>query len=176
MADSTRFTLSFENLKTLCQRNKIAFSEDSKRGHLALHQTLLGQAAPIMLLPQLNPNMLVIVMRQPYDVPPDRQAAIAEAAALLNAASPMGTWALNREFGELYFRVTLPVVDIQYTDAGVLFVARLVFSTSERAAPALRAIALDGADPDKTISSVINAAVAEMAAATDAPSAAEPTT
>jgi hypothetical protein len=58
----------------------------------------------------------------------------------------------------------------------VLFVARLVFSTSERAAPALRAIALDGADPDKTISSVINAAVAEMAAATDAPSAAEPTT
>jgi hypothetical protein len=84
----------------------------------------------------------------------------------------MGAWALNREFGELYFRVTLPVVDIQYTDAGVLYAAQVVLGTSEKAAPALRAIALDGAEPIKTISAVINAAAAEMAAVDAAATAA----
>ena len=170
-----RFTLSFENLKAWCLRNKYSFSEDTKRGHLALQQQLLGQATPIMMLPQLDRNMLVIVMRQPYDVPPDRHAAIIEAAALLNSTSFMGAWALNREFGELYFRVTLPVSDIQYTDAGMLYTAQVVLGTSEKVAPALRAIALDGADPIKTISKVVNAAAAEMAAVAAAAAASSAT-
>ncbi|HET9620580.1 MAG TPA: YbjN domain-containing protein [Kofleriaceae bacterium] len=174
MADSTRFTLSFENLKAWCQRNRYGFSEDAKRGHLAVHQELLGQAVPIMMLPQLDRNMLVMVMRQPFDVPRERQAAILDACALLNATSFMGAWALNREFGELYFRVTLPVVDIQYTDAGVLYAAQIVLGTSERAAPAMRAIALEGADPFATLSKVIKAAEAETAAAAAA-AAATPT-
>lgn len=165
MADSTHFTLSFENLKAWCLRNKYSFSEDARRGHLALQQQLLGEPTPIMLLPQINGNMVVLVMRQPYDVPKNRHAAILEAIALLNSTSVMGAWALNREHGELYFRVTLPVVDILYTDAGMLYTAQVVMSTSETAAPALRAIAIDGAEPVKTISVVINTAAAEIAAA-----------
>jgi hypothetical protein len=174
MADSTHFTLSFENLKAWCQRNQYEFSEDAKRKHLAVHQSLLGQAAPIMMLPQLYRNMLVMVMRQPFDVSPERHAAIIDAAALLNSTSFIGAWALNREFGELYFRVTLPVVDIQYTDAGVLYAAQIVLGNSERAAPALRAIALEGADPIATISKVIAAAEAETAAAAAYDAAAKP--
>jgi hypothetical protein len=170
MAESTRFTLSFENLKAWCLRNQYSFSEDAKRGHLALPHQLLGQPTPIMLLPQRNGNSLAIVMRQPYEVPQARYAAIIEAITLLHANAVMGTWVLNREFGELYFRVTLPVSDIQYTDAGVLYTAQVVLRTSEEAGQALRAIALDGAEPIKTMSAVINAAAA-VAAATLKPDA-----
>jgi len=45
-------------------------------------------------------------------------------------------------------------VGIGYTDQGVLQISRIVVGTSELAAPALRSIALDGAEPVKAISAI----------------------
>ncbi len=148
------FVLSFETLKAWCQRQKYELSENAELGQIAVHYVLLGQRAPLLILPEPARGMVMFVMKQPYAVPADRQAAVAEAAQILNATSYMGAWALNRDAGELYFRVTVPALDIQYSDAGVLHVARVVVGTSEKAAPALRSVALDGADPTKAIQSV----------------------
>ncbi len=154
MADPDRFTLSFETLKAWCQRQNYEFSENVELGQLAVHYQLLGQRAPLMILPQPARGMVMFLMRQPYIVPPERRPAMLEAVNQLNASVFMGAWALNRDSGELLFRATVPALDNAYSDAGVLHVARVVVGTSERAAPALRAVALEGADPIQAIATV----------------------
>jgi hypothetical protein len=146
-----RFTLSFDSLKAWCQRQNYEFSENAELGQLAIHYQLLGQRTPVMVLPEPARGMVMFVMRQPFVVATERQAAMLEAVNHLNASTYMGAWSLNRERGEVFFRVTVPALDIAYTDAGVLHVARVAVGTSERAAPALRAIALENADPIPTI-------------------------
>ncbi len=153
-SDVERFVLSFDMLKAWCVRQKYTFSENEKAGQLAVHYQLLGQPAPLMILPEPSRGMVVFAMKQPFTVPAERRAAIVDAASILDATSFMGAWVLNRDSGELIFRVTVPALDIGYTDTGVLHVARVVVGTAERAAPALRAIALEGADPANVVSAL----------------------
>lgn len=152
--DAPRFVLSYDNLVAWCQRQGYQFSENIELGQVAVHYTLLGQPAPLMILPQLSRGMVMLVMRQPYVVPVDRRPAVADATARLNATSFMGAWAINRDAGELFFRATVVALDVGYSDAGLLHVGRVVVGTSEQAAPALRSIALDGADPAKALASI----------------------
>jgi len=158
MADSqdvARFVLSYENLKAWCERQKYEYRANDELGQLAVNYALLGQPSPLMILPHLSRGMVMLAMRQPYEVPADRRAAIVEATAILNSTSLMGAWTVNRETGEVFFRVTVAALDIGYTDQGLLHVARVVVGTSEKAAPALRSVALDGADPSKAISALV---------------------
>jgi len=155
-AEAIRFALSYEALTQWCQRQGYQFTENAELKQLAVHYQLLAQPAPLMILPQPERDMVMFVMRQPYTVPPERRTALIDAVALLNASSFMGAWVQNRRTGELYFRATLPVGDIQYTDAGVLMVARVVVGTSERAAPALRTIALGGGDPAESLAGLVS--------------------
>ena len=74
---------------------------------------------------------------------------------MLNSTSLMGAWTANRETGEIFFRVTVVALDIGYTDHGLLHAARVVVGTSEKAAPPLRSVALDGAEPSKAISALV---------------------
>ena len=133
-----RFVLSFETLKAWCQRQQYEFSENAELGQLAIHYQLLGEPVPLMVLPQLARGLVLFVMRQPFVVPAERRIAVLEGAGLLNASSFMGASAINRDTGELFFRVSIAALDIGYTDAGMLHVARIVVGTSEKAAPALR--------------------------------------
>ncbi len=145
------FQLSFANLKAWCERQKYQFSENAQLGQLAIHYQLLGQPAPLLVLPQLDRGMVMFVMRQPYAVPEDRRIDIARAVTLLNAQVFMGAWVINSQTGELFFRVSIPALDTQYSDEGVLHVARIAVGTSEKLAPALKAVALEGADPVKSM-------------------------
>lgn len=153
--DVARFVLSYENLKAWCDRQKYEYRANDEVGQLAINYALLGQPSPLMILPHLSRGMVMLAMRQPYSVPADRRAAILEATSLLNSTSLMGAWTANRETGEIFFRVTVVALDIGYTDQGLLHVARVVVGTSEKAAPALRAVALDGAEPSKAISALV---------------------
>jgi hypothetical protein len=153
----TRFVLSFDTLKAWAQRQKYEFSENPQLGQLAIHYALLGQPSPLLVLPEPARGMVMFVMKQPFTVPPERRAAVVEAAAMLNSTSFMGAWVLNPNTGDLVFRVTVAALDIGYTDAGVLHVARVVVGTSERAAPALKAVALDGVAPAQALSGLASA-------------------
>lgn len=158
MADSQdvpRFVLSYENLKTWCDRQNYEYRANDELGQLAINYTLLGQASPLMILPHLSRGMVMLAMRQPFSVPADRRPAILEATSMLNSTSLMGAWTANRETGEIFFRVTVVALDIGYTDSGLLHAARVVVGTSEKAAPALRSIALDGAEPHHAISALV---------------------
>jgi hypothetical protein len=95
--------------------------------------------------------MVLFAMEMPFRAPPERHAALFEAIALLNANAYMGAWVLNTETGELFFRVTVPSLDTQYSDSGLLHVARVVVGTCERVAAGLRGVALEGAAPQTAL-------------------------
>ena len=153
--DVSRFVLSYENLKAWCDRQSYEYRANDEVGQIAINYALLGQPSPLMVLPHLSRGMVMFAMRQPYSVPADRRPAILEATSMLNSTSLMGAWTANRETGEIFFRVTVVALDVGYTDQGLLHAARVVVGTSEKAAPPLRAVALDGAEPTKAISSLV---------------------
>jgi hypothetical protein len=148
------FQLSFETLKAWATRQKYEFSENAQLGQLAIHYQLLGQPAPLMVIPQADRGLLMLVMRQPYQVPEERRAEVARACSLINSQVFMGACVINSQTGELFFRVSIPMIDTQYSDQGVLHVARIAVGTSEKLAPALKAVALDGADPVKLLNAI----------------------
>src|SRR5262249_11338292 len=129
--------------------------ENTQLGQLAVHYQLLGQPAPLMILPQPQRGMVMFVMKQPYAVPPERRAAVDEACGRLNATLVMGAWMQNRDSGELFFRATAAALDTAYSDPGLLHIARVVVGTSERAAPAMHAVAIEGAEPAKALAAVL---------------------
>jgi hypothetical protein len=146
-----RFTLDFDSLKAWCGRQQYDFRENPELGQLAILYALLGEPAPLLILPQPARGMVMFVMRQPFAVPAERRAALLEAVTLLNSTSFMGAWIVNRQTGELYFRVTVPALDTEYSDEGLVHVARVVVGTSEKAAAGLRAVALEGAAPETAV-------------------------
>jgi hypothetical protein len=144
-----RFELDGASLEAWCNRQ--GYTYKAVDGQLIVEYAVLGLPAPLIVLPQIDRGMVMLVMRQPYAVPAARFVAVTQAANTLNASSFMGAWVLNDEKAELYFRVTVVALDTQYTDESLLHAARVVVGTSEVAAPVLRAIALDGAEPGATI-------------------------
>jgi len=144
-----RFELDGASLEAWCDRQ--GYTYQAADGQLIVEYAVLGLPAPLVVLPQLDRGMVMLLMRQPYAVPAARFVAVTQAATTLNARSFMGAWVLNDEKAELYFRVTLVALDTRYSDDSLLHAARVVVGTSELAAPALRAIALDGAEPGPTL-------------------------
>jgi hypothetical protein len=131
------FVLNFENLKSFCERQKFQFLVNVELGQLAVLYKILGKDAPLILIPRLERGMLTLALALPFRVPLERYPLIGEALARLNASSYMGAWVLNFEKGEIYFRVTLPALDNEYTDQGLFFAARVVVSSAEAMAQRL---------------------------------------
>lgn len=153
---STTFALSFDAVRAWCERQKYTFRANAESQQLAIDYAILGQPAPLMVMPHFQRGMLMFLMRLPFPVPADKQAVALDAAARLNATILMGAWIVNRETGELLFRVTIPALDTQYSDDSLLHVARVCVGSAEKAAPILRSIILDGADPATAIAALAN--------------------
>jgi hypothetical protein len=59
----------------------------------------------------------------------------------------MGAWILNSDKGEIYFRITLPAMELEYSDETLRFFASLVVSSAEAMAKLLYTVAHKGASP-----------------------------
>ncbi|HND10560.1 MAG TPA: YbjN domain-containing protein [Pseudomonadota bacterium] len=125
------YLLNYQNLKAFCERQNFRFLHNDERGQLAVVYPLLERESLLQILPFLDRNMVTLAMAMPFVVPPSRFAAVSELLTRLNARTYMGTWVLNGDKGEVYFRVTLPALDNLWTDDSVLFAARIVVSTAE---------------------------------------------
>src|SRR5262245_26481247 len=123
------FTLSYENLRAFCERRKLAFKVNDELRQLAVRFRLLDREAPILVVPLLERGMVRFGMKLPLEAPEPVHARVAEALGWLNSTSYMGCWALNRGRGEVHFRVTVPALDIEYSDEGLELVLRVVAST-----------------------------------------------
>lgn len=140
------FTLTYPNLTAWCDRQQFQYLTNPQAGQLAILYKILGADAPLQLLPYPERSMLTLAVSLPFAVPQERYAAIKEALTQLNSRSYMGSWVLNPDKAEIYFRVTLPTLDNEYSDPGLLFVARVVIGSAESAAAPLYRIAQQGED------------------------------
>lgn len=139
------YPLTFENLTSFCDRQSLRYKLNMELKQLALQYRLLDREAPLYIVTRPERSMVTLAMPLPFAVPAERLPFIGEAVTRLNSATFMGTWILNVETGEVYFRVTLPSRDAEYGDHCLLFVLRLVVSTVERAAKGLHQIAFGDA-------------------------------
>ncbi len=137
------YLLNYQNLKAFCERQNFRFLQNDERGQLAVVYPILGKDALLQLLPFSDRNMVTLAMAMPFLVPSTRFQAVSDALTRLNARTYMGTWVLNIDKAEVYFRVTLPALDNLWTDDSVLFAARMVVSTAEQFAGDLLRIAHD---------------------------------
>lgn len=141
------FVLNFDNLKSFCERQNFQFMMNEELGQIAVLYRILDQDAPLIFIPRLERGMVTLAMALPFRVPLERYPHIGESLARLNASSYMGAWVLNFDKGEVYFRVTLPALDNQYTDQGLFFAARVVVSTAEAIAGRLADVVAGKLEP-----------------------------
>ncbi|HMU40801.1 MAG TPA: YbjN domain-containing protein [Pseudomonadota bacterium] len=135
------YLLNYQNAKAFCERQNFRFLDNAERGQLAVVYPVLEHETLLQILPFLDRSMVTFAMALPFVVPPSRFSAVSEALTRLNARIYMGTWVLNSDKGEVYFRVTLPALDNEWTDDALLFAARVVVSTTEEFARDLFALA-----------------------------------
>lgn len=142
------FVLNYANIKSWAERLGLGFRYSDEAGQIAVMCRLLDVDVPLVFIPRLERGMLTMAVTLPFLVPADRFVIVGEALALLNARSYMGAWILNMDKGEIYFRITVPALDVSYSDQALRFVAGVVASSAEAMAGALRAIACQGAPAD----------------------------
>ena len=145
------FALTPENLVAFCQRQNFQYELKGPRGPIGIQYQLLGVPTPLTLIPWEDRPMLTLAMTLPFKVPPAQKAAVSAALVTLNSMSYMGTWVLNTEKAEIYFRDTLITLDNQYSDEGLLYVAKVVVSSAEAMASPLYRIAVEGAPPESIL-------------------------
>lgn len=142
------FVLTYPNLKSWAERLQVPYRWNDELGQLAVGCRILDTDVPLLFIPRTERGMVTLAVTLPFTVPPERFAATSEALTLLNARSYMGAWILNTETREIYFRVTVPALEVTYTDVSVRFVASLVVTSAEAMARPLHAVVAEGASPD----------------------------
>jgi hypothetical protein len=149
---SLRFQLTYGNLKSWATRLEARlgvpcrYSDEVQQ--LAVRAWVMDTAVALVLIPRPERGMLTLAVTLPFAVPSERHAAISESLTILNARSFMGAWILNTEKAEIYFRITVPAKDLEYSDETLHFVASLVESSAEAMAKPLYAVAHQGATPE----------------------------
>lgn len=144
------FVLTYPNIKAWAERLGLPFRYSDEMGQIALRCRIddVSDELSVLFIPRPERGMLTLALTVPFAVPAARNQAMSEALALLNARSYMGAWILNVDKAELYFRITVPALDVAYSDQSLRFVASVVVSSAEAMVHRLRAIALEGAAAD----------------------------
>lgn len=149
---SLRFLLTYGNLKSWAARLEARLGVPSRFNdeveQLAVRAWVMDSAVALVLIPRPERGMVTLAMTLPFAVPPERNPAINESLSILNARSFMGAWILNTEKAEIYFRITVPAKDLEYSDETLHFIASLVESSAEAMAKPLYAVAHQGASPE----------------------------
>lgn len=139
------FVLNYESLKAWAERLGLAFRFSDEAGQIAVLCRVLNSDVPLVFIPRPERGMVTMAVTLPFVVPAERHTEVARALTLLNARSYMGAWILNGDKGEIYFRVTVPALDVSYSDQALRFVAGVVASSAETLAPGLYAVARENA-------------------------------
>jgi hypothetical protein len=139
------FVLNYASIKSWAERLGLAFRYSDEAGQIAVLCRVLDVDVPMVFIPRSERGMLTLAITLPFSVPADRFGEVSTALTLLNARSYMGAWILNADKGEIYFRITVPALDVTYTDQALRFVAGIVASSAETLAARLHAIAKEGA-------------------------------
>lgn len=146
------FALTLDGMKAWCERKKLRYMVNEQLGQLAIPRPVDPPQA-IRVIPRPERGMMTFAVPLPFAVPKDRHVAMDQALALVNSASYMGAWVLNHQRDEAYFRVTVPTRGVGYEDGAVEYLLQIVIGSVDRITPGLRAVALEGAPPERILAS-----------------------
>lgn len=140
------FVLTLDAFRAWCDRNSVQYLYNEKLGQIGIPRPNDPNNL-LRVIPRPNRGMLTFAYALPVAVPQEAYDRVRTAAMLSNSATFMGAWVLNHGKGELYFRVSVPVANVAYTDASVRYLLQVVIGTVEATSDKMKAVALEGADP-----------------------------
>ena len=94
--------------------------------------------------------MLTVAFPLPGKIPAERMTALGAAANLMNSRTFLGSWVMNHESQEMYFRQTVLTEGVLYTDASVKELLQVVIGTVEIMVSRLDRV-LKGAEPEAVL-------------------------
>ncbi len=142
-----RFILTYPNLKGWADRLRVPYRFNEEVGQVAVLTRVMDADVPLVFIPRLDRGMMTMAVTLPFTVPEARNPAVGESLTILNARSYMGAWILNADKGEIYFRITLPAMELEYSDETLRVFAALVVSSAEAMAKLLYSVAHQDAKP-----------------------------
>lgn len=142
-----RFVLTYPNLKGWADRLRVPYRFNEEVGQVAVLTRVMDADVPLVFIPRPDRGMMTMAVTLPFAVPAMRHGAVGESLTILNARSYMGAWILNSDKGEIYFRITLPAMELEYSDETLRVFAALVVSSAEAMAKLLYAVAHQDAEP-----------------------------
>ena len=142
-----RFALTYPNLKDWADRLRVPYRFNDGVGQVAVLTRVMDADVPLVFIPRPDRGMMTMAVTLPFAVPQARNPAVGESLTILNARSYMGAWILNTDKGEVYFRITLPAMELEYSDETLRVFAALVVSSAEAMAKLLYAVAHQDAAP-----------------------------
>ncbi|HRI48924.1 MAG TPA: YbjN domain-containing protein [Pseudomonadota bacterium] len=144
---SLRFALTYPTLKSWADRLGVPYRFNEEVGQIAVLTRVMDTDVPLVFIPRPDRGMVTMAITLPFATPSERFTAVGESLTILNARSYMGAWILNTDKGEVYFRITLPAMELEYSDETLRFFASLVVSSAEAMAKLLYAVAHKGEGP-----------------------------
>ena len=144
------FALTLDGVKSWCERKKLRYMTNEPLGQIAIPRPV-DPPQSIRVIPRPERGMLTFAVALPFAIPKDRHLAVDQALSLANSATFMGAWVLNHQRNEAYFRITVPTRGVAYDDAAVEYLLQIVIATVDRVTPGLRAVALEGAPPERVL-------------------------
>ena len=145
------YTLSYETLLGFCKRKDLHVLPNAAQQQIVLLYQILGMDAPLMLITRPEQGMVTVAVTLPFHTVPEHHGRLADALTYLNTAAFMGAWVLDREGCQVAFRVSVPALDTEYSDDGLLFVAQVVATTAATMAERVLRVAEGKAPPESVL-------------------------
>ena len=127
----------------LTQRNLYHLYDADSQSVLITRENV--ETAHVRVVDRPERGMMTWAIVLPFTVPDDRHLPVAEALNLLNSASFMGSWVMNTQRSEVYFRATVGTIGVQWDEAAIEYLLRVVVTTADQLGEMVRRVAKEGA-------------------------------
>lgn len=144
--------LDYEGIQAFCERQNLPYLKNPELQQIAIPRPM-REGFAVRVVPRPERGMCTFAYPLPTQLPVDRLDALEAAANRMNGRTFLGSWVVNRDTRELYFRQTVLVNGVTHTDASVQQILRLVVGTVEIMLPKIGEV-LSGKAPDVVLGDV----------------------
>ncbi len=138
--------LDYEGVQAFCERNGLPFLKNAELQQIAIPRPM-REGFAVRVVPRPERGMCTFAYPLPTQLPVERLDAFEAAANRMNARTFLGSWVVNRDTREIYFRQTVLLKGASHTDETVRQILKLVVGTVEIMLPKLTEV-LQGKGPD----------------------------
>ena len=156
---------SFDDLIALMNRDGVFHQVHAEDKSVRIPTEKRALDGVLIIRWQDRDNVLQFIHPMPFEVPPERSAAVERAITRINHALALPGFGYNHDTRLLYFRIAAPLLPDGVSETLVAAVFRAAVRTASDFYLALQRVACDGANPDSVVADAqIDAALASGSA------------